>query len=740
MNAFDHDVMTLSEPPSVKPRLKPSLQDDASPPLAVSPSLPPLSFAAAMATLLAACGGGETASDTSGQGGGDGAVGRLGSEAARAPYKPMLGGDSARSKPQAHSQAPARLPTPDELMNWAEKTFPEFFPGPETTRYNGDIIFRHYAALGNFLAVLGQGVYVLGPITENRVVNVGTLADFAQAVGAELAGVTVNSDAEAVRFLLQAQISASMSEIAEVRQKGYATWLDEQQARPVAQLAWDWMVEKGYTVIDTHQYFFSNYPGDNMAWYQLMGAPDAVRQRAALALSNFFVISLDGVGGDMNWAAPGMANHWDILQRNAFGNYRTLLDEITLSPAMGAYLNTRGNRKEDPARGRLPDENYAREVMQLFSIGVNQLNLDGSAKLDAAGAPLDSYTQLDVSNLARVFTGYDQNKSFPRGLNPNPPNQTLDNLEAARQPMVLDARQHSTLEKKFLGTTIPANTSGAESLRLALDTLFNHPNVGPFLGRQMIQRLVTSNPSAAYVSRVASAFNANRAGIRGDLGHMFRTILLDDEARNPAGLASTTFGKLREPVLRIAQWARTFKLKPIAGFWKIPIGLTPWDVTTSLSQSPLQAPSVFNFFRPGYVPPSTALAASKATAPEFQIVNESTVNTYITHLQNIVNRGYYNNAPSVPYNVDASVAPTWVPTVVPDYTAELAMAHDTPALVARLNLLLCAGQLSPATVTFITNALAIDRLKIDSTADFKQIHVARAIMFIMCSAEYLVQK
>ena len=229
-------------------------------------------------------------------------------------------------------------------------------------------------------------------------------------------------------------------------------------------------------------------------------------------------------------------------------------------------------------------------------------------------------------------------------------------------------------------------------------------------------------------------------GIRGDLGHMFRTILLDDEARNPSGLTSPSFGKLREPVLRIAQWARTFKLKPIAGFWKIPTGLTPWDVTTSLSQSPLQAPSVFNFFRPGYVPPSTALAASKATAPEFQIVNESTVNTYITHLQNIVNRGYYNNAPSVPYNVDASVAPNWVPTVVPDYTTELAMAHDTPALVARLNLLLCAGQLSPATLTFITNALAIDRLKIDSTADFKQIHVARAIMFVMCSAEYLVQK
>ena len=729
MNAIEHDVVTLSEPPPFKP----SAPNDISPP---SATLPPLSFAVAMATLLAACGGGETVGDT----GGVAAAARLGSEAARAPYKAILGGDAQLSTPQARAQAQVRLPTPDELMNWAEKKFPAFFPGPEATRNTGEIVFRYYAANGNIFAILGQGVYVLGPITENRVVNVGTLSVFAEAVAAELANTVVNSDTEAVRFLLQAQFSASSAEIAEVRQKGYATWLDEQQARPVAQLAWDWMVATGYTIIDTREYFFNNWPGYNMAWYQLMGAPDAVRQRAALALSNIFVVSIDGVGDSMNWPSPGMANYWDILQRNAFGNYRTLLEEITLSPAMGAYLNTRGNRKEDPAIGRLPDENYAREVMQLFSIGLNQLNLDGSAKLDGTGTPVETYTQSDVSNLARVFTGYDANKSFPRGVNPNPPNQTLDNVEASRVPMVLNAQQHSTLEKMFLGTTIPANTAGAESLRIALDTLFKHPNVGPFLGRQMIQRLVTSNPSAAYVSRVASAFNANRAGVRGDLGHMFRTILLDDEARNPAGLTSLTFGKLREPVVRIAQWARTFKLKPVAGFWKIPTGLTPWDPTTSLSQSPLQAPSVFNFFRPGYVPPSSALAASKATAPEFQIVNESTVNSYITHLQNIVVRGYYNNAPSVPYNVDISIAPTYVPAVVPDFTTELAMAHDTPALVARLNLLLCAGQLSPATLTFITKALAIDRLKVDSNADFKQIHVGRAIMFVMCSAEYLVQK
>jgi hypothetical protein len=305
--------------------------------------------------------------------------------------------------------------------------------------------------------------------------------------------------------------------------------------------------------------------------------------------------------------------------------------------------------------------------------------------------------------------------------------------------MLLDPRQHSPLEKSFLGVTIPANTPGQESLKIALDTLFNHPNVGPFLGRQMIQRLVTSNPSAAYVARVASAFNSNTKGVRGDLGHMFKTILLDEEARGATGLTSPMFGKLREPMVRIAQWGRTFKIKSLYGYWKIFNAVSPNNVQDSLAQSPLQAPSVFNFFRPGYVPPSSALASSRATAPEFQIVNESTASSYINYLQNIVYYGFGNTDPSVPQIVQGSTAP-YAPMLVPDYSVELGMVHDTDALIKRLNLLLCAGQLSPSTQQFIARALAIDRPTIDKSADFKRIHLARAILFVMCSAEYLVQK
>ena len=634
------------------------------------------------------------------------------------------------------------LPTADEFMNWAEAAFSVYFPGRSSTQISGTLAYRFYPQTGNYIGVLigvaGTDVLVLGPPTNNKVVTVGKLADFADQVAA---GVPVSKPTaqEAARFLLQAQFSSSDAEIAAVQQKGFAGWLQEQHSLPRSQSAWDWLVAQGYAVIDINEYFFGAYTGDFASWFQIMGAPDAVRQRAALSLSEFFVVSINAVGDSLTWGNFGIANYWDILCSNAFGNYRNLLEQVTLTPAMGVYLNTKGNRKEDLVTGRLPDENYAREVMQLFSIGLNQLNLDGTVKLSATGQPLDSYTQADVGNLARVFTGYNTIQGLPVSVSPKPPNAKVNHIDTVRTPMVLDAAQHSTLQKSFLGATIAANTSGQESLKIALDTLFNHPNVGPFLGRQMIQRLVTSNPSPAYVARVASAFNNNPQGLRGDLGHMFKTILLDDEARNSAGLTSPVFGKLREPMVRIAQWGRTFKLQSIYGTWKIFNGINPYSVQDSLAQSPMQAPSVFNFFRPGYVPPSTALANSKATAPEFQIVNESTTSSYINYLRNIVLSGYVRADAKVPQLVQTT-DDNYLPMLVPDYSVEMAIAHDTQALVDRLNLLLSAGQLPPSTVQFIVKALAIDRLTINSTADFKRIHVARAIMFVMCSAGYLVQK
>ena len=256
----------------------------------------------------------------------------------------------------------------------------------------------------------------------------------------------------------------------------------------------------------------------------------------------------------------------------------------------------------------------------------------------------------------------------------------------------------------------------------------------------MIQRLVTSNPDPAYVARVASIFNNNGAGVRGDLKAVLRAILLDDAARGAAGLASRGFGKLREPMLRIANWGRAFKVQSRAGTWKFQLG--NWNPETDLQQYPLSPPSVFNFYRPGYVPPSTEMATQGATAPEFQLVSESSTSAYLNFLRDMLFNGFWveNPAEAGFPEVFTGYDPNVPNDIVPDYSAEFALLGDTPALVRRLNLLLAAGQLSQATQDFIVNALGTDRITANADVGFKRAHVARAIMFVMASAEYLIKK
>ena len=541
------------------------------------------------------------------------------------------------------------------------------------------------------------------------------------------------SDAEAARFLLQAQFSASLEEIAALRTTTYARWLERQFNGNPSQTAWDWLNERGYASISNDTaYYDNNYPGDYMIWYQLMKSTDGLRKRVALALSEICVVSLNGV--DISWRCHAMAWYWDQLVYNAFGNYRNVLQDVTLNAAMGYYLNTRGNQKENLATGRQPDENYAREIMQLMSIGLVELNLDGTPKLDGNGKPIDSYTMSDVTNLARVFTGYDYDQS--QNVNTTVPGTTrvVPNTAYTRLPMALNASRHSTLAATFLGTTIPANTPGATALKTALDTLFNHPNVGPFIGKQLIQRLVTSNPTPAYVKRVASVFNNNGSGVRGDMRSVIMAILLDDEARAPAGLANPSFGKLREPMLRFVQWGRTFGLNSARGTWKIG-DLS--DPGSRLGQSPLRSPSVFNFFRPGYVPPSTALAASGAVAPEFQLVNESSVGGYLNFMQGVIRNGIYVNAPELPQS--ASTANNGY-DIKATYAYEWRLVLDADALVAHLNLVMCAGQLSAATVKLISDALKATNVTASSSDSVKLDRVAAAVFLVMASAEYIVQK
>lgn len=526
------------------------------------------------------------------------------------------------------------------------------------------------------------------------------------------------TDEQAARFLQQAQFAATEADIASVRSLGYAGWLEAQVAKAYT-TGWDWLTGQGYgNVFSSNNYFDQSYPADYMVWGQLMDAPDVLRKRVALALSEIFVVSLVGVSA--TWRSYIMAHYWDTLCLHALGNYRDLLQAMTLNVGMGYYLNTKGNLKENSA-GRQPDENYAREVMQLLSIGLVQLNADGTVQLDGSGATIDTYNASDVSNLARVFTGYDvdQSQNVPTTIaQTGGGTRTVSSTAFARLPMKLTAANHSTLAATFLGVTIPANTEASVALTTALDTLFNHANTAPFICKQLIQRLVTSNPSSAYVARVAAVFAKNGAGVRGDLAHVVAAVLMDNEARSPAGLTDVEYGKLREPMVRLVQWARTFGVRSASGAWKI------GDLSnagTQLGQSPLRAPSVFNYFRPGYVYPSTTMGAGKV-APEFQIVNESSVGGYLNYIMGVIDSGIASG------DIKAS------------YTTELTLVLDPTALVNRLNLLLCAGQLSGATRTTIVNTLSATAVTSGSSATVKRNRVCAAVLMVMACAEYLVQK
>jgi uncharacterized protein (DUF1800 family) len=558
-----------------------------------------------------------------------------------------------------------------------------------------------------------------------------------------------SSDNEAARFLLQSQLAATDSEIAAVRGSSYASYLQKQFAKPINQTGWDWLEARGYGIEgEAKKYVYSTSIGDYAVWNQLFTAPDVMRKRIALALSEFFVVSFQSM--EIDWRGYSIVAFWDLLNKHAFGNFRDLLEDVTLSTAMGYFLNTKGNQKEDVAKGRLPDENYAREIMQLFTIGLYELNLNGTEKIGTDGRKIETYDSDDVSQLARVFTGYDFDKSYANFTGVF--NYTIYRREYARQRMSFDANKHSNLAVNFLNVSIPAGTPGLQAMKMALDGLFNHPNVGPFFARQMIQRLVTSNPSPQYVARVAAAFNNNGAGVRGDLKAVWTALLLDDEARGTATLANNAFGKVREPIVRFLQWGRSFGVTSKANSWKID---SLADTTYGIGQSPFNSPSVFNFFRPGYVPPGTALADTKATAPEFQIVNETTVGAYINFMRDKIRYGMYTPEPTIAeplyrnYTLD----------IVGNYSSELALITHTAnptdadanrcaqALTERLNLKLCAGQLSAASFAVIQAALKAalldKRIKaggVQADEDRRLDWVAAGILMVMASPDYIVQK
>ncbi|WP_395701622.1 DUF1800 family protein [Aquabacterium sp.] len=642
----------------------------------------PATLVGSAALLLAACGGG------AGEAPPEAFFATATARTDRSILQVSAAADSGGSSPP--------VPTVTELLDWAEAQYPDLFPGHQGDTTLPPYVYRYYPSTGNYVGVAGSDVYLLGPASGGVLLRVGSLADFAPLV---LATRYAFSDAQAARFLLQATLAASDAEIANVRAIGYSAWLDQQFAKPLSAGNWDWLVAMG---VDKNPDADNAAIGvDSQVWQRLLTAPDSFRQRVTLALSEIFVVGFDGINNP--YKQFKLAGYWDLLAANAFGSYRSLLEKITLNPAMGNYLNTAGNQKEDASTGRQPDENYAREVMQLFSIGLYVLNPDGTPKLGAGGQPIETYTQDTVTQLAHVFTGWNYDR---------PPGDKTP--EYARRPLTLTASKHSMLAASFLGTTVPANTDGSTALKIALDTLAAHPNVGPFIGRQLIQRLVTSNPSAAYVGRVSAAFNDNGQGVRGDLKAVLRAVLLDEEARSDANLAAPGFGKLREPMLRFVQWARVFNATSVTAQWNV--GNTS-DPATRLGQSPQRSPSVFNYFRPGYVPPNSAIGNAALEAPEFQITNESSVAGYLNYMQTAIGNGHAD--------------------IKPNYSAELALAGNPTALVDRLNRLLCAYQLGEATRSLIVGTLSGMAGNTDSD---KANRVYAAVMLVMSCPDYLVQR
>jgi uncharacterized protein (DUF1800 family) len=522
----------------------------------------------------------------------------------------------------------------------------------------------------------------------------------AAAATAATAAAAVPTAAEASRFLAQASMGATRAEIASVQSLGYAGWLDAQFALPASGTRWDRLVSRGYNVAG----YRTNQAGfDDVTWSKVLGSPDTLRQRITLALSEIFVIGIDGLVG--RWPQFGAAGYLDLIEANAFGNYRKWLEQMALSPAMGEYLTYRGSAKMNTTSGALPDENFAREIMQLFTIGLVMLNADGSTAL-TNGAATPTYQLADITGLARVFTGWDFDTSGLAGPTPT------DYSDYIRRPMVQVASRYETGAKTFLGYTIPAGTSATDGLTMALDKIFAHQNVAPFFCKQLIQRLVTSNPSPAYVARISAVFLNDGSGVKGNLRAVIRALLLDSEARTAP--TSSTFGKLREPILRVAGWARAYQVTSPNGAWAY--GDTS-DAGTSLGQSPLRSPSVFNFFRPGYVPPETALYTAALAAPEFQITNESSVVGYINFMQRTVSSA--------------------IGDLTPDYSSLTAIADDATALVSEINLVLAANQLSAATVSTLAAAIATMGY---GTAWTRLLRAKAALVLVLAAPEYLIQK
>ena len=483
---------------------------------------------------------------------------------------------------------------------------------------------------------------------------------------------------DAARMLMQATYGARPGDVEYLQSKQQLrSWLDEQMAMPqtshlakynelVAQLGDGQQPNPGLVVESLVQ--------------QAVQGNDQLRQRVVFALSELLVISARDA--DVRNFPEGMANYLDILGRYAFGNFRELLEAVTLAPSMGVYLDMTGSTKSIPELGRNPNENYPREVLQLFTIGLYELWPDGTLKLDAQNQPIPTYDQEVVKALARAFTGW----TFG-GQNQNNPQRFFRPQRNYLVPMEPWSIYHDTAEKVLLdGAALPAGQSATADLEQALDVIFHHPNVGPFVCKSLIQRLVTSNPSPAYVYRCAQWFDNNGAGVRGDLATVVRAILLDYEARATTIAVRQDAGHLREPVVRILGLVRAADGEPRNGRWRF-LNALGGQNASSVGQTPLSSPTVFNFFEPGFALPGE-IAQAGLVSPEFQIATETTIVNAANFVLSLL-----GNGANGPLRFD--LTPYQSPQVTSD-----------AALLDKIDLILFGGAMSDGTRGILTTALA----------------------------------
>ncbi len=537
--------------------------------------------------------------------------------------------------------------------------------------------------------------------------------------------VVLSPAADAARFLAQATFGADMETINALAGQDYGAWIDDQKTKPIS-LTHPYMAD-----IYQEQLAHADPNGDAFPfYYKRVGRPysfnfptpwmrnivhgeDQLRQRITWCLSQICVVSYSAI---MRGSGETISKYYDLLATHALGNYRDLLLGISTNTAMAYYLSSLGNEKADPSINRYPDENYAREIMQLFSIGLWDLNHNGTRKTDADGNDIPSYTNDDITELARVFTGlwyedrrFGKNDDFP----------VAENRRTQNLAMFED--RHDVDEKvMFVGKnweeTLPAGQTGLQDIEQAVDMLFNHPNTPPFICKQLIQFLVKSQPSNGYVRRIVDVFRDNGNGVRGDLFAVVKAILLDDDARvyDPT---VNKHGKLIEPMVRITRLVKAFKAGQNSTEFQY------WQTASSIAkfgQWPMASPTVFNFFEPAYSPPQTPLGDQDVNAPEFMIVTPVTVPEFANYLSDCI-FGKFHTTVRAP-----------APDFVMDLTDEAAIAADDDALIAHLNLLLCYGEMQPQTEGLVRRVF--DRYPADTPENI-DLRIKTAIYIIAMSPD-----